>query len=210
MISISAHTQSWLDENPNIRSLLSEGLINHSALARKMHGDIERQLGEKASLDSVTIALNRIGKSLSKHSVTTPTQFIGDISVQTGLTILIYHISDFDSLILPDVQDLKKGYFVTTRGIWHASIITTSQIAKDSDLLDTCFEHQDMITSVTIKLKEGHIPIPGVCAGILTLLANKGVNLQEVISTHNELTILTDQNNADLALGTLLKIAHRN
>ncbi len=207
MISISAHTQSWLDENPNIRSLLSEGLVNRSALARKMHGDIERQLGEKASLESVTIALNRIGKTLSMHSATTPTHFIGDISVQTGLTILIYHISDFDTLTLPDAQDLKQGYFVTTRGIWHASIITTSKIAKDSDLLEACFEHQDVITSVTIKLKEGHIPIPGVCAGILSLLANKGVNLQEVISTHNELTILTDQNNADLALKTLMQAA---
>lgn len=206
MISISAHVQSWLDEHPTLRNLLSEGLINHSALARSIKNDIEKQLGEKASIESITIALNRLGKTLQSSPAPNATTFIGDVSVQTGLTILIYHINDFDTLKLPDAQSLKQSYFVTTRGIWHASIITSSHIAESAALAEHAAEQQDNVTSITIKLKEGHIPVPGVCAGILSLLANKNINLQEVISTHNELTILTDQANTDRALQCLMQV----
>lgn len=206
MRSISNHVQSWLDEHPTIREHVSEGIINHSALARRIRSDIEADLGEKVSIESITIALNRAGKQLQGITALDPLQFIGDISIQTGLTILIFHINDYDMLDLPSMLTQKHGYFVSTRGIWHASIITTSEVAKESNLLSACFEHQDAITSITINLKPGHIPIPGVCAGILSLLANRGVNLQEVISTHNELTILTDQTNADRAIKTLMDV----
>lgn len=206
MISISAHVQSWLDEHPTIRQHVSDGIINHSALARTLKSDIEDQLGERVSVESVTIALNRIGKSLKASASYTALQYVGDVSVQTGLTILIYDINDFDALELPDLATMRSGYFVSTRGIWHASIIATSLIAKDPRLSASASVCQDNVTSITIKLKEGHIPIPGVCAGILGVLANKGVNLQEVISTHNELTILCDHANAERAMSALMDI----
>ena len=209
MVSISSHVQSWLDEHPTIRAHVAEGIINHSALARRIRHDIESSLGEKVSIESITIALNRAGKVLERQRQTDPLSYIGDISIQTGLTILIFNVDHFDSLSLPTALTSEQSYFVSTRGIWHASVITTSHIATRSGLIKSCTERQDDITSITIKLREGHIPIPGVCAGILSLLANKGVNLQEVISTHNELTILTDQINTDRALKALMDAKNR-
>lgn len=204
MISISTHVQDWLNTNPFIQEHVASGIINHSALAREIRSDIEAKLGEKVSIESVTIALNRSGKAARKSKIVDPLRFVGDVSVQTGLEILIYEISDYDKLSFPDTKTLQQGYFVSTRGIWHASIITTTELAQTSQFKKTSAVHDTNITSTTIRLKPGHIPVPGVCAGILSTLANKGVNLQEVISTHNELTILTDQKNAELALKTLM------
>lgn len=208
MKSISAQVNHWLDANPTIRSHVAQDLINHSALARAIQSDIEASLDQKVSKESITISLNRIGKVLQDTTLDSPLQYVGDISIQTGLTILIYDISDFDSLELPDAATRQQGYYVSTRGIWHASIITTREIAAQSSLSATAAVTQQNISSTTIRLKPGHIDVTGVCAGILTLLSNKGVNLQEVISTHNELTILTDQSNAETALATLMSLRH--
>ena len=204
MISVSSHVISWLDANPTTRDMVAGGLINHSALARRIQSEIEQRLGEKVSIESITIALNRAGKKLESTKSTDPLSFIGDVSVQTGLTILNYEIADFDRLELPDAQTRQQGYFVSTRGIWHASIITTSEIAKDIVAHSAAAEQENDVTSITVRLKPGHFPIPGVCAGILSLLANKGVNFLEVISTHNELTILADQKNSESGMRTLM------
>jgi len=205
MRTISDFVENWIEQNPVVREHLAAGIINHSALARDIKADIEQSAGEKVSIEAVTIALNRIGKRLKPNAGTpNPLSFIGDISIQTGLDILIYEVSDFDSLDIPPRSRSEHTYFVSAKGIWHASIITTSDAARDPRLCQKAHTHERDLTATTVRLKPGHIPVPGVCAGILSLLANKGVNLEEVNSTHNELTILTDQSNADLALKTLL------
>ncbi len=208
MITVSSRVQQWLGAHPTVQGHLADGIINHSSLARTIRRDIEHAVGEKVSIEAITIALNRAGKELAHSNTLDPLSFIGDVSVQTGLSILNFDIDTFNTLELPPLDARQHGYFVTTRGIWHASIITTQEIAQSPLLAPQANASEHEITSTTIRLKKGHIPVPGVCAGILTLLSNSGVNFSEIISTHNELTILTDQSNADKALQTLMR--HKN
>jgi len=208
MISISAHVQSWLENNPFINSHLSDGIINHSALARKIKQEIEQERGEQVSIESITIALNRAGKNISGQNLISPLEYIGDISVQTNLDILIYEINDFNNLHQAAFDASKHSCFVSTRGIWHAAIITTSEFANRKILKSTASIHERNHTAITVRLRPGNSVVPGIIAGILSILANRGVNLREVISTHNELTMITNPDNADKTITALMDLKH--
>jgi len=201
MITISTRVQRWIAQNPFIRDELSKGIINHSALARLIVSDIKVSAGEHISLEAVTIALNRIGKQLAESTEEVLLkQFIGDTSLQTGLSIIV--IKSDPPIEFP-VN--RSDYFVITRGIWHTIIITKKKSPEELGIgKDAIVKVAENVAGITIRLEDGNVEVPGVCAFILQGLAIKAVNLIEVVSAHDEMTVFVKQEDVHDALAALL------
>lgn len=206
MITISQHVEQWIEQNPVMRDQLAMGLMNHSALARHMYSDIKNTAGTSVSIEAITIALNRLGKALSKQPRKEDLlRFIGDVSVQTGLTIIV---------IQTEPNDLKTGaarrkgeFFVVSQGIWHTTIMSKTETIDMLGLAESdVVVRRDNLTGLTVKLTSGNVDVPGVCSLVLQVLANKNINLQEVSSTHDELTVIFDQDEAQKALQTIIDL----
>ena len=180
--------------------------MNHSALARYMRPNVEKTTGEKVSVEAVTMALNRLGKSLAgAQERINLLQYLGDVSVQTGLTTVVIETQGTN---VQTLQARRHGeFFVMSQGIWHATIITKTAMLERLDLSpEHIVVRDDNLTGLTVKLEAGNIEVPGVCALILQVLANHAINLREVLSTHDELTMVLREEYAQRALNAILDL----
>ena len=96
MITISDRVKLWMKNHPTHDSFMAEGLINSSALARLIKPELQRQAGEEVSLEAVILALNRYGKSAKHVKSTDLEKYIGEVSVQSGLSIITIPQVDLD------------------------------------------------------------------------------------------------------------------
>lgn len=208
MITISNRVEQWVERNPFLREQLGKGLINHSALARYVRPIIEKQVGEAVSIDAITIALNRLSKSLAgKENREDALDFVGDISVQTGLSLVVVVKGEGSDRVNTQPARSKGAFFVVSQGLSFTNFIGKTSSIDLIDFSDAeLIKRTDSLTGLTVRLLDGNINVPGVCSLILQVLANKAVNLQEVVSTHNELTVLFEQNEAQKALQTILEL----
>lgn len=207
MLTISDRTKSWISTHPTHAHFLADGLINASALARLIKPDIEKEVGERVSAEAITLALNRHSKNIRHLSSADYEKFVGEVSVQSGLSIMTIPQVDLD----PDafskaIAILHKTheYTLYSRGVWHTALVGKHSVIEE---LATHFRHTIIahdLVAVTIKLKPGHLPTPGVCAYILQKLALRDINLQEVTSSHNELTVIIRKNDTNKALDCLV------
>ncbi len=67
MSSISTITEDIINKRPFIRELITENLVNISALARKILPEIEQITGEKIKEGAVIMALKRLSSESSPN-----------------------------------------------------------------------------------------------------------------------------------------------
>jgi hypothetical protein len=207
MLTIADRVRSWMESHPVHAGFIADGLLNASALARMLKPELQKQMGEKISQEAITLAINRYGKRTQKIASVNFEQYIGEVSVQSGLSIITIPQVDLD----PDgfakaIMILHKTheYTLYSRGVWHTALIGKRPII---DELAVHFRHTIIahdLVAVTVKLKPGHLPVPGVCAYVLQKIALRGINLQEVTSSHDELTLIIQKTDTNKALDCLV------
>ncbi len=207
MITITDRVTDWVRQHPFHASFMRDGLINNSALARYIKPELEKQAGEILSLEAIILALNRTGKHQGSLPPPDFERYIGEVSVQSNLSILSIRQVDLDLMaFFGAVNTLHQNqeYTLYTRGVWHTALIGKRDAIEDlSKHFNHSFLTHDLI-GITVKLRQGHLPVPGVCAYILQKLAFNNINLQEVTSTHDEMTIIIDKNYTQAALNCLV------
>ncbi len=163
-------------------------------------------MGRNVTQESVAIAINRLNKKADSMMYGDPTAYIGDVSIQSGLTIVSYAAADFIAATsaLEKLHAVKE-FYIHTQGIWHAGFVARTEII---DKLEVTFEkalrREDDLAGVTVRLRPGHEPVIGVCAYIIGLTSQHGVNLEEVLSVHDEITMIMHQRYAFDAANSLL------
>ena len=68
---------------------------------------------------------------------------------------------------------------------------------------EICNSKTENLSSITIKLPDENVTIPGIYYFIFQRLSWEGVNINEVISTSNEFTILMDETQVNIAFGVI-------
>lgn len=207
MITITDRIRTWIDRHPTYALHMRQGVINFSSLARRIKPEIEQEGGERVSVEAITLALNRLAKSLSDDQAIDYMQYLGEVSVQSGLAILTIPQSNINAdAFFWAAKKLheQQEYMVYTRGIWHTALIGRLTVIDELEAtLHGTITSRDLV-GVTVKLRPGHLPIPGVCAYVLQLLAERGVNLIEVTSSHNELTVFVPSESTNTTLTCLV------
>ena len=64
---------------------------------------------------------------------------------------------------------------------------------------EICIDKLDNLSAITVKLPTDNVKIPGIYYFIFQRLSWEGVNINQVISTSNEFTILMDEDSINIA-----------
>ncbi|MBN2246635.1 MAG: aspartate kinase, partial [Candidatus Aminicenantes bacterium] len=202
---------------PFLEEGIRRGIINLSALAREMKPDLEFILFKELSEGAVVMALNRIAGKMNQQAIKNPDKkkIIGDLIVRSSLSEFTYRISDITTekqrTLLKETQK-DRGQFVTiTRGIDQLTIIIS---ASFNNLVQKIFKDEpfvrqiDDLASITCKLYDDVIFVPGIFYTILKLLAWENINVIEVVSTYTEFTIILERSQVDQSFSILMKHFH--
>ena len=209
MKTISSVVENYIKNKPFLSTSLSEGIINLTSLSRRIKPEIESILKKKIRSGAIVMALKRISNSLefvSTHKILKVLKNIGDITVRSNLIDYSFKVSDSllscQAKFLSEIDNPQLFFYTSSRGVTESNIIISNEMKEK---IETYFEREvlikkaDNLSSISIKLPEENVSIPGIYYFIFQKLSWEGINITEVISTSNEFTIVVDDKNVNEA-----------
>jgi hypothetical protein len=212
MLTIPDIVQSLVRKSPFLEEALAAGLVNHSALARLIKKEVEREAQKRVQSGAVVVAVNRLARSVQGKAKRQRSVFrrTPDLIVRLNLFEVTYANS---RAFLPKQVKLferlsaRPQFFLTvTRGINETTIIASRELREHILTVcrgETLISQIDQLASVTVMLAPGTALIPGVYSYILKALAWEGLNVVEVVSTLNEFTIVLEDKNVSAAFSII-------
>lgn len=213
MISTSDAVYEIVKQSPYLTEALSEQIVNLSALARKIHLQVEEKVKKNINDGAIMAALKRIGNKLNKkYKKAKILSNLGDITVRSN--IAEYTFLNTETL-LTKVQELflnigsKKEIFLNlSQGVSESTIIASGNIEREIQQIfknETLTAKLENLSSISIKLPEDTVDNPGAYYSILKLFALEGINMVEMVSTYTEVSLIFRVTDIDRAFSVLTK-----
>ncbi|MBI4226253.1 aspartate kinase [Candidatus Roizmanbacteria bacterium] len=211
MLTISQAVREKVEKSPILSEAMDQGVLNYSALARKLRQELEKELYKPVSAGSIVMALKRLSKQL-RAKIKTEKVFSKspDILIRSNLieiTVLNANFTDdkFNALFKKFHQQ-KKYFFTLTQGVFETTIIASNELSTNLNRIikgEQIVSRFDNLSAITIRLSKEVIPTPGVYYSLLKFLAWEEINIIEVVSTFLEFTIILENKDVDKAFSVL-------
>jgi len=214
MLTISDELIKIILKSPLLEEELREGLINLSALARKMRPDLQKKLLKPVSESAVLMALKRLIPKISKTlSIDKKiSQKAGNLSVKSNLMEFTFKRSattlNCIKSLLHELEQQRDNFITFTQGIYEITVIADYNFTKN---LKEIFSKEVLISSlsnlsaISIRLTPETVYTSGIYYSILKQLAWHNLNIVEVVSTLTEFSIILKKKDIDSAFSILLK-----
>lgn len=213
MKTISSIVEHHIKTRPFLLSALSQGIINLTSLAREMMPELEASLGKEVKQGAVVMALKRLSGDLDfrvNHKILKVLKNIGEITVRSSLTDYAFAVSETilekQSQFIASIQKESDVFYTSSRGVNETTIVVSSfvkHMVEEHFRGEKLIQQLDDLASITIKLPQENVSVPGIYYFIFQRLAWEGIIINEVISTSNEFTILVSEEVVDIAFKTI-------
>jgi len=213
MKTVAQSVEEIIKKKPFLESALAQGLINMTSLAKDILPTVVEDLRKDVNQGAIVMAIKRLAPTLEfqiNHKVRGILNNLGDITVRSKLADYTFSISD--SLIKNQLTFLEMVgnhpdlYYAVSRGVYETTIVISDKFQSE---VEEIFKNEVVISkkiglaSLTIKLPEENTKVAGIYYYIFRDLAWEGINIEEVISTTNEFTIIVDDNQVEKAFRLL-------
>lgn len=209
MKTVSSIVENYIKTKPFLLSALSQGIINLTSLSRNMMIELEGEFGKEVKQGAIVMALKRLSVDLDfrlNHKIVKVLKNLGEITVRSSLNDYAFAVSDSilnnQAELISEIHDYSDIFYTSSRGVSETNIIISESV---SHLVDKHFANEkliqklDNLASITVKLPNENVVIPGIYYFIFQRLAWEGIIINEVISTSNEFTILVSEDVVDVA-----------
>ena len=219
MIKISSLVEQMVSRSPFLTEALAEGMINISALARKLQAELSQQAGRDIKEGAIVMAIKRMPYGAIVQAEKSLQDFfkkLNDISVRSNLNA--YNFQNSPSLmerqarLLDHIRQFPKGFCTFSQGVSETTIIVGEQFESTTESLfktEQLLNKKIKLSAITLLLPIENRSLYGVYYYILKELAFHGINLIELISTSNEFTIIVIQKDLNQAFKILNDLRNR-
>ena len=69
-----------------------------------------------------------------------------------------------------------------------------------------CINKTDQLSAISFKLPDENVSVPGIYYYVFQKLSWEGININQVISTSNEFTVLVSESEVDKAFSVINKL----
>ncbi|MBI1972095.1 MAG: hypothetical protein HYS53_02230 [Candidatus Aenigmarchaeota archaeon] len=178
--TLHARVRLYIENHPFVSNMLAAGIVNYSALARKM----QKEIG--GSVETIKVAIARESRNAVKFRGYDESRVVellkkSRISIQDKTAVVISENKlNIPRLIASEITE-NNVYIVdqTKLDITEAKHV---KISKD-------------LVALIINSPEKIEHTPGVIAFLTQFFASKGVNIRELISCYTDTVIVLDQKN---------------
>lgn len=195
-----------LENDLFLLEISKEGLINYTALARKLLPTIKKR-NPKATIESISIAIKRYIDTQKKNKLSEAIQKIivnSQLSTKNDIVHMTFRRSDF---MLNKVAEVSKkinwnqeDIFFVNQGSGEVTIIIDEKnksLFKDGKKY--LIEKTGDLSLISIRESfekglEKSINVPGIYAYFISQLSRNSINIIEIISTLSQLTFILKSN----------------
>ncbi|MBI2445329.1 hypothetical protein HYV43_02980 [Candidatus Micrarchaeota archaeon] len=212
-LKLSEAVKQSIDAYPFLRTPMDLGLVNYSALARKIKPHLEKKLGQALSVESIAMALHRhVEPSDGQHFVS-PLSTIAACKVQLMPDISAVHYAYSRKLqerihqAKGDIENRGGNVYVVERAV-EISAITQSQfmdqIIKAADKAKPLARHLNL-SLLTLQYPPEVLEKPGVFNYFLEALYQADVNIIGVFSSYSKMSFVIAESDAPRAYDRLAR-----
>jgi hypothetical protein len=213
MKKLSEIVEEEIKQSPFLMESLREGLINISALARKIQKPVEKIIGKGVQTNAIIMSINRLPIQVEQKQEPNLVRFISKLrDVRVRSNIVDYTFVSSGTLIhaqtslLVRAAELPKSFHSISQGVTETTILVDESLENDLIHIfrkEKCIERERDLTVLTFLLPAENRVLYGFYYFILREFAWNGINLVEVISTSNEFTLVVSTKDLDAAFKVL-------
>ena len=211
MLTISGIVKEIIKNSPFIEEALNKKIINLSALSREIKPEIEKKLLKEVKEGAIVMALKRLEKNIQKETKKRKERFnILNLTVKSNLSIFTFAnsptLTEKIKVFQKTISKKLDTTYICSEGIKETTFLISSEIKKE---IKKGFNNEKLIftknhlSSITLRLSQKIIFIPGVYYQILKILAWENVNIIELFSTYTELSIIIEKTHLKRAFSVL-------
>ncbi|MBI4210457.1 MAG: ACT domain-containing protein [Candidatus Diapherotrites archaeon] len=208
--SLSEAVRHEIDTMPHVKSALSDGIVNYSALARSMLQPLGEKLGKSPNEESVIVAIKRYADELEKQEHPNFASLFSEAEITLQDNMAYAHFKKRPHV----VEKVEKlfGHGDWRLGEMRVLLQGADQvmvIMKDNRLHDLVEELSDDVVHsfrnsamLTFRMPLQSFSTYGVLAEITSHLAKKGISI-ELLSSPPDIHFIVDETNAERAYNVL-------
>lgn len=198
MKSVRSVIEDIMESDQEVLFCFEQGLLNLSAYAKKIQPVICGRLHQDVPANTIVAALSRLQKQMPVRRLPNlESMKVSDISVKTGLCEVTYEKTEtIHSLLLKVASQAKvarRDFFALTVGLSQISfIIPENELQRIKKELHSAkpFLTLSNLAAVTVQFDSQYLKLPGVIFQFVKVLASRGVNIVEIVSTYTELSVI--------------------
>lgn len=207
MITIPEKVEEHVNQSPYLREAITDGLVNLSALARKLKPQLEKELFKDVSESAVFIALQRYAATLKPYYQVNPADYLANLGLKSDL--FEFTVENSSALlgklsrIAKATEDKHAALFIFTQGQYETTVITSKNLQPE---IKTALNGEKLLgtipdlTGITLQRTHAQIETTGVLQFPLRILAWEGISVIEIITTLNEIMIIVRDFEVDRAV----------
>lgn len=212
MITVAELVETYVRESPYLEVALGEGIINLSALARRLRPRLEGELMKEVSPSAVMMALKRLAEKIGRRARREPKQFreMGDLIVRSNLVEYTFQQSDTiwekQKQLLSQAERGRDTFLTFTQGVFEVMLIASAAIegrVQEAFRGEKVLSKVEGLSAIIIRLTPQSVHTSGVYYSILKQLAWDNLNVVDVVSTYTEFTLILENRVVDRAFAVL-------
>ncbi|NLR94555.1 MULTISPECIES: hypothetical protein [Flammeovirga] len=195
-----------INKSPFLQEGISEGIVNYSALARKMNPEVNVLMDKEIQEGAIVMALKRMAHKIEPSRMEEQAKeyirHMGDILVRSDLVDFAYKNSPTLISCQKNLLELVQGnssdlFHASSKGMHETNIITSKSFApkvRELFLKEEKLTEIQELAAVTMRMPMSYDKdAPGVFYFILKTLAWNKINVVEFISTKHEFSIVIEK-----------------
>ena len=216
MKKLGEMVEEEIKRSPFLMESLKEGLINISALARKIQKQVEKSIGKPIQTSAIIMAINRLPLQVGQKTESDLLRYIsklGDVRVRSNIVDYTFiqsgPIVHAQTSLLVRAAELPKSFHSISQGVTETTILVDEQLERDLIHIfrkEKCIEKERDLTVLTFLLPSENRVLYGFYYFILREFAWNGINLVEIISTSNEFTLVVATKDLDASFKVLANL----
>jgi aspartokinase len=208
-MNITKLTEKYINTHPSVKDCVRKGLINYSALTRKIAEDSSLEL--KDNFDAILIACRRYFRKVKNEKVLEDKILsilkASKLEVKNKIIVaLIEKDVYFGHLLeLQKIIKNKAELFHVIEGSNTMTLITAQEFKDDIKKLfkTKIIKITENLAEVTMKSSKDMEDTPGIIAYLATLLAENGINIIETMSTWTDTLFVISEEDIAKVMGVL-------
>lgn len=218
MITIAKAVQDIVATSPYLEEAMGKGIINLSALARLVRPQIQKRLYKQhISQAALVMALRRLQPKIKqKIRISKLFSQMQNLTVRSNLVeITINNSVELDRLrreVMQGILTKKDAFFSLIQGVRESTLVMSKSLEPlvNRSLTNKIVSKMDNLASITIGLPPENRKTPGVYYALLKVLAWHDINLVEIISNYNEVTLVFADKDIEQAFSLIKNLSTPN
>lgn len=218
-MTVADSVRHYIVTHAFIEEALTDGIINYAGLARKILPVIQESCTQPVREGAIIMALKRLSPSYY-YQVNTG---IKKVLNRLGQFTVRYDINDYtyknsSSLIgqqenvFRHVARHPECFYSFSQGLTESTIVASKELHEQIDDLfskELLLVHKKNLAALTIMLPGDNTEISGIYYFIFKELAWQNINVVEVISTTNEITLVVDEKDVESSFRLVRRLKTR-